>query len=134
MCVGRQGPGPVGGGIAMPPIRCAIWYALEHRECFGTIRSSRCATDQDLVFHDELKAWSEIKGVRVVRCVDPGGCGEPVGRRVGLVPGVLERVGVDAQNAVALVIGPPDDPLYTPRTRSDGASRQPHLHEPREVL
>ncbi len=27
----------IGGGIAMPPIRCAIWYALENREQYGQI-------------------------------------------------------------------------------------------------
>src|SRR5512135_2459364 len=25
----------LGGGIAMPPIRCAVWYALENRADFG---------------------------------------------------------------------------------------------------
>ena len=25
----------LGGGIAMPPIRCAIWYALENRQDYG---------------------------------------------------------------------------------------------------
>ncbi len=98
----------VGGGIAMPPIRCAIWYALEHRERYGTISIVYGArTDRDLVFHDELKAWSEIKGVRVVRCVDPGGAGSQWDGEVGFVPHVLEQVSIDARNAVALVIGPP---------------------------
>jgi len=61
----------VGGGIAMPPIRCAIWYALEHRERYGDISIVYGArTVGDLVFADELHAWSEIEGVRVVTCVD----------------------------------------------------------------
>ncbi len=27
----------IGGGIAMPPIRCAVWYALENRAKYGDI-------------------------------------------------------------------------------------------------
>lgn len=98
----------VGGGIAMPPIRCAIWYALEHRERYGQITIVYGArTEQDLVFRDELQAWSEIDGVRVVSCVDPGGESPTWKGEVGFVPTVLDRAQVTASNAVALVIGPP---------------------------
>jgi NAD(P)H-flavin reductase len=98
----------VGGGIAMPPIRCAIWYALEHRERYGRITIVYGArTEQDLVFRDELQAWSEIDGVRVVQCVDPGGESPTWKGEVGFVPTVLDRAQVTASNAVALVIGPP---------------------------
>lgn len=98
----------VGGGIAMPPIRCAIWYALEHRERYGQITIVYGArTEQDLVFRDELRAWSEIEGVRVVQCVDPGGESPTWDGEVGFVPNVLDRAQVTATQAVALVIGPP---------------------------
>lgn len=98
----------VGGGIAMPPIRCAIWYALEHRHRYGNITIVYGArTTKDLVFEDELRAWSEIPAVRVVRCVDPGGETPDWDGEVGFVPTVLERARIEAANAVALVIGPP---------------------------
>lgn len=98
----------VAGGIAMPPIRCAIWYALENRHRYGKITIVYGArTENDLVFHDELRAWSEIDGVDVHRCVDPGGEGPSWDGEVGFVPEVLGRVKVAASNAVALVIGPP---------------------------
>ena len=45
----------LGGGIAMPPIRCAIWYALENRADYGDITIVYGArTVGDLVFVDEL--------------------------------------------------------------------------------
>jgi NAD(P)H-flavin reductase len=98
----------VGGGIAMPPIRCAIWYALENRHRYGRITIVYGArTGNDLVFHDELRAWSEMDGVNVYRCVDPGGEVPRWDGEVGFVPDVLRRVQFDARNAVALVIGPP---------------------------
>ena len=97
-----------GGGIAMPPLRCAIWYALENREQFGDITIVYGARKvHDLVFRQELDRWAEYDGVRVVRCVDPGGETPDWKGEVGFVPAVTERAQIPAENAVALVIGPP---------------------------
>jgi sulfhydrogenase subunit gamma (sulfur reductase) len=97
-----------GGGIAMPPIRCAIWYALENREKYGNITvvygARRVA---DLTYADELDEWVKHDRVRVVKCVDPGGETPDWNGEVGFVPAVLERAQVPAENSVALVIGPP---------------------------
>ncbi len=98
----------IGGGIAMPPLRCAIWYALENRGQFGDITivyGARRA--QDLVFRKELDRWAEYDRVRVVRCVDPGGETPDWTGEVGFVPAVTEQAQIPADNAVALVIGPP---------------------------
>ena len=98
----------LGGGIAMPPIRCAIWYALENRQDYGDITIVYGArTVGDLVFADELDEWAKHPGVRVVRCVDPGGETPDWTGEIGFVPTVFERASVPAGNAVALVIGPP---------------------------
>jgi NAD(P)H-flavin reductase len=98
----------IGGGIAMPPLRCAIWYALENREQFGDITIVYGARKvHDLVFRQELDRWAEYDGVRVVRCVDPGGETPDWNGEIGFVPAVTERAQIPAENAVALVIGPP---------------------------
>jgi sulfhydrogenase subunit gamma (sulfur reductase) len=98
----------LGGGIAMPPIRCAIWYALENRADFGDITIVYGArTVGDLVFVDELDDWAARDGVRVIRCVDPGGETPDWRGEIGFVPTVFERSQVQAANSVALVIGPP---------------------------
>jgi sulfhydrogenase subunit gamma (sulfur reductase) len=98
----------IGGGIAMPPIRCAVWYALENRAKFGNITvvygARRVA---DLTFASELEEWSRHERVRVIRCVDPGGETPEWQGDVGLLPAVVERAEIDAANSVALVIGPP---------------------------
>jgi len=97
-----------GGGIAMPPIRCAMWYALENREKFGEITLVYGAkTARDHVFVDEMAEWAKYPGVRVIRCVDPGAEAGWDGE-VGFVPTVLGRTEIKGgDNAVALVIGPP---------------------------
>jgi sulfhydrogenase subunit gamma (sulfur reductase) len=98
----------IGGGIAMPPIRCAIWYCLENRARFGRITIVYGARQvRDLVFADELEKWAQFENVQVVRCVDPGGETPDWKGEVGLIPHVVERAVTPAANTVALVIGPP---------------------------
>lgn len=98
----------IAGGIAMPPIRCAIWYALENRAKFGDITIVYGArTAGDLVFVDELEEWSKHERVRVIQCVDPGGETPEWRGEVGLIPHVVERANINAENSIALVIGPP---------------------------
>jgi NAD(P)H-flavin reductase len=104
----------IGGGIAMPPIRCAIWYALENRKDYGDITIVYGARSvQDLVFRDELEEWAGHERVRVVQCVDPGGETPEWKGEIGFVPTVVEKAKIPAANAVALVIGPPIMIKYT---------------------
>jgi sulfhydrogenase subunit gamma (sulfur reductase) len=104
----------IGGGIAMPPIRCAVWYALENRAKYGDITIVYGArTVADLTFAGELDEWSLHERVRVVRCVDPGGETPEWKGEIGLIPAVVERAQIPAGNAIALVIGPPSMIKYT---------------------
>jgi len=99
----------MGGGIAMPPIRCAIWYALENRKDFGDINVIYGArTVGDLVFTDELNEWAKRERTRVIQCVDPGGETPDWKGEIGFVPSVFEKSGIKADaNSVVLMIGPP---------------------------
>jgi len=98
----------IGGGIAMPPIRCAIWYALENRDRYGDITIVYGArTVGDLVFRNELSRWADYDRVRVVSTVDPGGETPDWDGEVGFVPSVVEKAAIPADNGVALVVGPP---------------------------
>lgn len=104
----------IGGGIAMPPIRCAVWYALENRPKYGNITIVYGArTVKDLAFVRELEEWSRHERVRVIRCVDPGGETPDWQGEIGLIPHVVERAQISAANSVALVIGPPVMIRYT---------------------
>jgi NAD(P)H-flavin reductase len=98
----------IAGGIAMPPVRCAIWYVLENREKYGNVTIVYGArTVGDLVFQDELAKWAEYPNVRVVSTVDPGGETPDWKGEVGFVPTVVEQAQISAENTVALVVGPP---------------------------
>src|SRR5580704_12622596 len=98
----------LGGGMAMPPIRCAIWYVLENRADYGDVTIVYGArTVGDLVYVDELDAWAKYDRVRIVRCVDPGGETPDWKGEVGFVPHVFEAAKVESPDPVVLVIGPP---------------------------
>jgi NAD(P)H-flavin reductase len=98
----------LGGGIAMPPIRCAVWYALENRADFGEITVVYGArTVGDLVFTDELEKWGQYERTRIVQCVDPGGQTPEWKGEIGFVPHVFERAQITSPDPVVLVIGPP---------------------------
>ncbi|MDO4586482.1 MAG: FAD/NAD(P)-binding protein [Planctomycetia bacterium] len=98
----------VAGGIAMPPIRCAIQYVLENLDQYGKITIVYGArTVSDLVFRNELDEWAQFPNVNVVKTVDPGGETPEWDGRVGFVPNVLGETEIDGENTVALVVGPP---------------------------
>ena len=104
----------IGGGIAMPPIRCAIWYAIENREKYGDITIVYGAkTPGEIVFVDELAEWAKRDRVRVIQCVDPGGETPEWKGEIGLIPNVVEKASIPAANSIALVIGPPIMIKYT---------------------
>jgi len=98
----------VAGGIALPPLRTLIWNCLDLRERFGEITIVYGArSEDDLVYKHELKEWEERPDVKLVKTVDPGGNGPAWDGRVGFVPTILGETAPSADNAVALVCGPP---------------------------
>ena len=123
----------IGGGIAMPPIRCAIWYALENREQYGQITIVYGARKVgDLVFRNELDRWAEYENVRVVSCVDPGGETPGWKGEVGFVPAVVERAGISAERGGAGDRPSDHDPVHAAGFEQDGPGGRRHLHEPGE--
>lgn len=98
----------VAGGIALPPMRCVIWNALDTRGSFGDVSILYGAkTVADLVYKHELREWDERPDVRLVTTVDPGGETPDWKGEVGFVPAVLEKMKPAAKNTVAIVCGPP---------------------------
>ncbi|HWS01347.1 MAG TPA: FAD/NAD(P)-binding protein [Prolixibacteraceae bacterium] len=98
----------IAGGIALPPMRCVIWNALDLRENFKDITIVYGArTVKDLVYKSELKEWAERPDVRMVTTVDPGGETADWQGEVGFVPTVVEKAAPSAENTIAIVCGPP---------------------------
>ena len=98
----------IAGGIALPPMRCVIWNALDLRENFKDITIVYGAkTVNDLVYKSELKEWSDRPDVRMVTTVDPGGETADWKGEIGFVPTVVDKVAPSSENTIAIVCGPP---------------------------
>ena len=98
----------IAGGIALPPMRCVIWNALDLRDNFKDITIVYGARSvADLVYKHELEEWGSRPDVRLVTTVDPGGETSDWKGEVGFVPSVLEKAAPSAENTIAIVCGPP---------------------------
>jgi NAD(P)H-flavin reductase len=98
----------IAGGIALPPMRCVIWNALDTRKNFKDIRILYGAKSvADLVYKDELKEWNDRPDVQLVTTVDPGGETPEWKGEIGFVPAVLNKMNPPAENTIAIVCGPP---------------------------
>jgi sulfhydrogenase subunit gamma (sulfur reductase) len=98
----------VAGGIGLAPVRCVIWNALDLREHFKDVTIVYGArTVSDLVYKRELDEWQQRGDVKLWQTVDPGGETSDWAHEVGFVPPIVEKAAPSAENAYAIVCGPP---------------------------
>jgi NAD(P)H-flavin reductase len=98
----------IAGGIALPPMRCVIWNALDLRDWFKNITVVYGARSvADLVYKYELDEWGKRSDMKLVTTVDPGGENPQWKGKVGFVPKVLEELAPAGSNTIAIVCGPP---------------------------
>jgi sulfhydrogenase subunit gamma (sulfur reductase) len=96
------------GGIALPPLRCLIWNALDLRDKFGAVKIVYGARSvSDLVYKNELAEWEARPDVELTTTVDPGGETPDWKGKIGFVPTVLDQVAPGSKNTLAFVCGPP---------------------------
>lgn len=98
----------IAGGIGLAPVRSVIWNVLDLRDRFGDVTIVHGARSvNDLVYKRELAEWRVRPSVKVVATVDPGGETPEWRGEIGFVPAIVEKVAPSAENAVAVVCGPP---------------------------
>lgn len=95
----------VAGGIGLAPLRPAVLETLSRREDYGRVVLLYGArTPADVLFADEVSAWSSGWGVDVEITVDYSTA--DWSGRVGLVTSLVPRAGFDPKRSLALVCGP----------------------------
>ncbi len=99
----------VSGGFSFTTLRSTIVHLLDpaRRAQFGkltVVYGARSAGE--LLYKDELRAWESNPDLSLHLCVDKLGSAQWP-KTEGLVPNVLRQVAPSAENAVALVCGPP---------------------------
>ncbi|MBN1850555.1 MAG: FAD/NAD(P)-binding protein [Deltaproteobacteria bacterium] len=99
----------VGGGFAFTTLRSSIVYMLhpENRPKFKDIKVVYGArTPGMLLYKDELKEWEQRDDIEMHITVD--GTNDPDWKyNVGYVPPITEQKITSAENAIAIVCGPP---------------------------
>jgi len=104
----------IAGGIALPPMRCVIWNALDLRENFNEVTIIYGARSvKDLVYKHELEDWKRRKDVKLITTVDPGGESPDWKGEIGFVPTIVEKIAPSSVNTIAIVCGPPVMIKYT---------------------
>ena len=98
----------IAGGIGLAPVRCVIWNVLDRRAEFGKVTIVYGARSVgDLVYKRELEEWAARDDVTLVQTVDPGGETPDWKGEVGFVTPVVQATAPLADNAVAVLCGPP---------------------------
>jgi len=98
----------IGGGFAFTTLRSLIVYLLEggQRDQYGKITVIYGArTPGLLMYQQDLAAWEARDDIYMVQTIDVAVPGWT--RKVGFVPAVTEEVAPEAENAVAIICGPP---------------------------
>jgi sulfhydrogenase subunit gamma (sulfur reductase) len=98
----------IGGGFAFTTLRSLITYLLhpDNRKSFGDITVVYGARNPGaLIYKQELMEWSTRKDLKLNVTVDKGD--ENWKGMEGFVPAITEKVAPSAQNAYAIVCGPP---------------------------
>jgi NAD(P)H-flavin reductase len=97
----------VAGGLGMAPLRSLLWYALDHRDRFGSVTLMYGArTPAEMLFREELSSLTNVDGLTALLTVDrdPDGTWK---HEVGLLPALFDRVELDPARTYAAVVGPP---------------------------
>jgi NAD(P)H-flavin reductase len=98
----------VSGGFAFTTLRSSIVYMLDpaNRQSFGKITAVYGAREPgELLYKKSIAEWAARPDIEFVPTIDrqkPGWEG-----RVGLVPNVVKELSPSAENALAIVCGPP---------------------------
>jgi NAD(P)H-flavin reductase len=95
----------VAGGVGLPPVRPALYHALEHRDDYGrVILLYGARSPEDIVFRKELERWRSRMDLEVDATVDAA-TGDWRGK-VGVVTTLIPRAGIDPAGTAAFVVGP----------------------------
>jgi NAD(P)H-flavin reductase len=109
----------VAGGVGLPPVRPALYHALEHRADYGrVILLYGARTPEDIVFRKEIEQWRSRMDLEVDVTVDAASVDWR--GKVGVVTTLIPRAALDPDSTVAFVVGPEIMMRFTARALVDG--------------
>ena len=94
------------GGLGLAPLRSLINQVLDERATFGRVIILYGAKrPQELLFRDELTAWTARSDVECHITVDRGD--ETWDGHVGVITTLFPEISIDPRNTTAVTCGPP---------------------------
>jgi len=99
----------VAGGLSLAPVRSVINQVFDERGSYGRfIILYGAKTPNDLLFKDELAAWSKRDDVELLTTVDRGDAEWTAsGRNVGVITTLFPKISINPRNTIAVTEGPP---------------------------
>jgi sulfite reductase subunit B len=96
----------VAGGIGLVPMRSMINHVIANRDDYGKlIICYGSKSDQDLLFTDELKQWTDDPSIDYHVTVDQGS--EAWNGNIGVITTLIPGLDLDLPNTVCCICGPP---------------------------
>jgi len=96
----------VGGGVGLAPLRSLIYALFNQAAKFKKIDIKYGAkTPKDIIYKGEIDKWAKSEKASLAVTVDSGDASWK--GNVGLVTTILDKLGSDLNNSVAVVCGPP---------------------------
>ncbi|MFA5516013.1 MAG: FAD/NAD(P)-binding protein [Desulfuromonadales bacterium] len=98
----------IAGGCGLAPMRSLVQYVEDRPGEFGRVILLYGAKNpQAVLFKDDLRQWTAAGGFACLTTVDHAAGTECWPGDVGLVTRLIAPLEIDAENAVAAVVGPP---------------------------
>ena len=95
----------VGGGCGFAPLRSLMYTLFERSGEFKKLLfRGGCKSAKDLLYKHELEQWGEKPDLDIRLTVDVGDASWK--GHVGVVTDILDPIGMDCQNGIAIVCGP----------------------------
>lgn len=95
----------VTGGIGLAPLRPTIYHLLRHRQEYGrVVLIHGVRTPQDMLFADEIRAWSQRGDFQVLCTVEHADASWQ--GQVGLVTHLFAQAVFDPARTIAMMCGP----------------------------
>jgi NAD(P)H-flavin reductase len=95
----------VAGGVGLAPLRSVVLTALARRDRFGRVVVLYGGRQPEmLLYARELEEWAAREDVELDLIVDAAG--EGWRGKVGVVPALIERAGLDPERTTAMTCGP----------------------------
>lgn len=96
----------IGSGVGIAPVRTMILRVLENRQDYGRVVIIGSAISyEDLIYKDDLKAWSNIDDVKVLYALSHPTT--EVDAHVGYLNDLLPNSGLDWMNTAAIICASP---------------------------